>query len=121
MEKNWEGSARLHSLPNVKFPVPFPTDAKLPRLMFGHLKEQDPAKAVTFAKAVFGQYWGEGKDIAKPEQLAGILKTQDIPEAELAAAAEDAAARQAVIDTTAAAGQLNAFGTPTFLDRKSVV
>src|SRR3546814_20000412 len=78
-------------------------------------------RSVTFAKAVFGQYWGEGKDIAKPEQLAGILKTQDIPEAELAAAAEDAAARQAVIDTTAAAGQLNAFGTPTFLDRKSVV
>src|SRR3546814_8318203 len=74
-----------------------------------------PAKAVTLAKAGFGQYWGEGKDIAKPEQLAGILKTQDIPEAELAAAAEDAAARQAVIDTTAAAGQLNAFGTPTFL------
>jgi len=115
MAHDWERSARLHDLPIVKYPDPFPTDAKLPRLLFWRLKAQDSAKAVAFAKAAFGQYWGEGKDIAKPERLAGLLKAQGIPESELSAAAEDAAARQAVIDTTAEAGKLNAFGTPTFV------
>lgn len=115
MAHDWERSARLHGLPIVKYPDPFPADAKLPRLLFYRLKAQDPARAAAFAKAVFRQYWGEGKDIAKPEQLAGILKAQGIADSELAAAAEDGTARQAVIDATAEAGRLQAFGTPTFV------
>lgn len=115
MMHDWTRSAQLAGLPIVTTPDPFPTDAKLPRLLFYRLKAQDVAKAKAFALAAYRQYWGEGKDIARPEHLAGIVKSLGIPEAEIAAAAEDAAARQAVLDSTAEAIALKAFGTPTFM------
>jgi 2-hydroxychromene-2-carboxylate isomerase len=115
MMHDWTRSARLAGLPIVTTPDPFPTDAKLPRLLFYRLKAQDVAKAKAFALAAYRQYWGEGKDIARPEHLAGIVKSLGIPETEIAAAAEDAAARQAVLDSTAEAIALKAFGTPTFM------
>ena len=115
MMHDWTRSARLAGLPIVTKPDPFPTDAKLPRLLFYRLKAQDPGKAVAFAKATFRQYWGEGRDIAKPEHLAGVLKTLGISEGELSSAAEDQVARQQVLDATAEAINLKAFGTPTFV------
>ena len=115
MMHDWTRSAELADLPIVTTPTPFPTDAKLPRLLFYRLKAQDPAKAIALAKAVFRQYWGEGRDIARPEHLAGLLSSLAIPEAELTAAAEDGAARQAVLDATAEAISRQAFGTPTFI------
>lgn len=115
MMHDWTRSAQLAGLPIVTTPDPFPTDAKLPRLLFYRLKAQDTAKAAAFAKATFRQYWGEGKDIAKPEHLVGIVKSLGVPESEIAAAAEDGAARQAVLDATAEAIALKAFGTPTFV------
>ncbi|WP_298721387.1 2-hydroxychromene-2-carboxylate isomerase [uncultured Ferrovibrio sp.] len=115
MMRDWERSAQLADLPIVKLPTPFPTDAKLPRLLFYRLKAQDPAKAVAFAKAVFRQYWGEGRDIAAPEHLTAILKELGIPEEEIAAAAEDKEARQKVIDATSEAVEIKAFGVPTFM------
>jgi 2-hydroxychromene-2-carboxylate isomerase len=115
MMHDWERSAQLADLPIVKLPTPFPTDAKLPRLLFYRLKAQDPAKAVAFAKAVFRQYWGEGRDIAAPEHLTAILKELGIPEEEIAAAAEDKEARQKVIDATSEAVEIKAFGVPTFM------
>lgn len=115
MMHDWTRSAKFAGLPIVKAPDPFPTDAKLPRLMFYRLKAQDAAKAVAFAKAAFAQYWGEGRDIARPEHLAGIVKNLGIAESELTAAAEDTAARQMVLDATAEAVAAKAFGTPTFI------
>lgn len=115
MMHDWERSAKLADLPIVQVPTPFPTDAKLPRLLFYRLKAHNPVKAVNWAKAVFAQYWGEGRDIAKPEHLAGLLKAQGIAESELAAAAEDGAARQAMLDATSEAAAARAFGTPTFI------
>lgn len=115
MMHDWTRSAQLAGLPIVTTPDPFPTDAKLPRLLFYRLKAQDQAKAAAFAKAAFRQYWGEGKDIARPEHLMGIVKALGIPEPEIAAAAEDATARQSVLDATAEAIALKAFGTPTFV------
>lgn len=113
--RDWTRSAEMAGLPIVTTPNPFPTDAKLPRLVFYHLKARDPAqgpsRAAAFAKAAFRQYWGEGRDIARPEHLAGLGAT----ETEIAAAAEDTAARQQVLDATSDAGKANAFGTPTFI------
>lgn len=115
MMRDWTRSAQLSGLPIVTTPEPFPTDAKLPRLLFYRLKAQDPAKGAAFAKAAFRQYWGEGRDIAKPEHLSGLLKALNVPEGEIAAAAEDTLARQQVLDATAAATAAQAFGTPTFI------
>lgn len=115
MMHDWVRSAELAGLPIVKTPDPFPTDAKLPRLIFYHLKAQDEAKAIAFAKAAYRQYWGEGQDIARPEHLSALLAKLGIPESVLTAAAEDAAARQQVLDATAEASRLHAFGTPTFI------
>lgn len=115
MMHDWTRSAKFAGLPIVTVPTPFPTDAKLPRLLFYRLKAQDRAKAVAFAKAAFRQYWGEGRDIAKPEHLAGLLNQLGIAETELAAAAEDGDARQQVLDATSEAVTAKAFGTPTFI------
>jgi len=115
MAHDWTRSAELAGLRIVTYPSPFPTDAKLPRLMFYRLKAQDPVRAVSFAKAAFAQYWGQGQDIAKPEHLAPLLDALNIPQSELEAAAGDAAARQAVLDMTGHAVGINAFGTPTFV------
>jgi len=111
MMHDWTRSAKLYGLPIVTTPDPFPTDARLPRLLFYRLKAQDPARAIAFAKAAFRQYWGEGRDIARPEHLAGL----GVSENEIAAAAEDKDARQLVLDATAEAVQKQAFGTPTFI------
>ena len=115
MMHDWTRSAKLFGLPIVTTPDPFPTDVKLPRLLFYRLKENNPTKAVIFAKAVFKQYWGEGKDIAKPEHLKAVVHVAGVPEAEIAKAAEDQVARQHVLDATAEAIELQAFGTPTFI------
>lgn len=115
MMHDWTRSAQLAGLPIVTTPDPFPTDAKLPRLLFYRLKAQDPQNAIAFAKAAFTQYWGEGRDIARPEHLTGILSRIGIAESEIAAAAEDAAARQQVLDATSEAIEKKAFGTPTFI------
>lgn len=115
MMHDWTRSAKLAGLPIVTTPDPFPTDVKLPRLVFYHLKAQDSAKAIAFGKAAFRQYWGEGRDIAKAEHLTGIVKSLGLPESAITAAAEDGAARQAVLDATAEAGKAKAFGTPTFI------
>jgi 2-hydroxychromene-2-carboxylate isomerase len=115
MTHDWTRSARFHGLPIVSLPTPFPTDAKLPRQLFYRLKAKDSAKAIAFARAAFRQYWGEGRDIARPEHLSEVVANVDVPESEIAAAAEDAAARQQVFDATGEAGRLNAFGTPTFI------
>lgn len=113
--RDWTRSAQFAGLPIVTTPSPFPTDVKLPRLLFYRLKAQEAGKGVAFAKAVFHQYWGEGRDIALPEHLSGIVAKLGIPESEIAAAAEDKAARQQVLDATSDAGKANAFGTPTFI------
>lgn len=113
--RDWTRSAEMAGLPIVTTPNPFPTDAKLPRLLFYRLKAQDPAKAAAFGKAAFRQYWGEGRDIAKPEHLSAIVTALGIAESEIAAAAEDPVARQQVLDATSDAGKANAFGTPTFI------
>lgn len=112
MVHDWTRSAKLHDLPIVSIPTPFPTDGKLPRLVFYHLKAQDPAKAVAFAKSVFRQYWGEGRDISAPEHLATIAGIDAVT---IAAAAQDPAARQAMLDATTEASVLKAFGVPTFI------
>lgn len=112
---DWTRSAKLAGLPIVTTPDPFPTDVKLPRLVFYRLKAQDAQTAIAFAKAAFAQYWGEGRDIAKPEHLTGILGKLGIAESEIAAAAEDPAARQQVLDATGEAVTRKAFGTPTFI------
>jgi 2-hydroxychromene-2-carboxylate isomerase len=112
---DWTRSAKLAGLPIVTTPDPFPTDVKLPRLLFYRLKAQEAQKGIAFAKAAFSQYWGEGRDIAKPEHLTGIVGKLGIAEGEIAAAAEDPAARQQVLDATGEAIAKKAFGTPTFI------
>ncbi|MEQ8348286.1 MAG: 2-hydroxychromene-2-carboxylate isomerase [Sneathiellaceae bacterium] len=112
--KDWTRAAKLEGLPIVTKPDSFPANPKVPLRVFYHLKAGDPAKARAFALAVFDRFWGEGKPISDAADLQEIARGLGIDRQALAAAENDAAAKQAVMDAVARAESLGAFGTPTF-------
>ncbi len=104
-------TARLLGLP-FTMPNPFPVDARLARNAFYRLNRSDKDLASRFVIAVANQYWGEGKDISTPEQLADIAAQLGIPADEIAAAVDDAEARAEEAEAREAAVALGMFGTP---------
>ncbi len=104
-------SCELAGLPS-KLPDNFPPPVKLARLAFWKLKAKDPALARRYAKAVTLAVFGRGRSVGTPadilEACAGIA---GVTEAEIAAAASDKAAKQAVltaVDTAKADGMIGA-------------
>ncbi len=64
-----ERMARDYAIPFV-WPENFPFHSVAASRAFYWLDDQDSALAVRFARHVFQNYWGEGRDVAKPQQLA---------------------------------------------------
>ncbi len=63
------------------------------------------------AQALFRAYWVDDRDLASPAVLAAICA--EAGHADLAAGADDPAARQALVDETRAAQDAGVFGVPT--------
>ncbi len=61
--------ARDYGIPLV-WPENFPFHSVAASRAFYWLADRDSALAVRFARLVFQTYWGEGRDVAKPPQLA---------------------------------------------------
>lgn len=99
----------------LRTPEVFPVDAKAARLAFFRLKARDPQLAAAFARAVYARYWGEGRDISTPPQLAAAAADLGVGADEIAAALEDAAAKRAMIDATNDAIARGVFGAPSFI------
>lgn len=113
--RDWTRSAEVEGLPIVSMPKPFPVDSRFASRAFYRLKRDDVALAKRFALAAYDRYWGHGQDIGGVDLLAPVAKALGIDPALVAAAVDDEAAKKAVIDATASAAQLGAFGTPTFV------
>jgi 2-hydroxychromene-2-carboxylate isomerase len=107
-------SAAMQGAP-MRMPENFPADTKAARQAFHWLKARDGAVARRFALAVYGRYWGEGRDVTTPEQIAEATAALGVGAGEVAAALADAAARQAAIDATAQAIEQGMFGAPAFI------
>ncbi len=96
------------------WPDSFPTATLAAARGFYWLRDTDPDKAVSFAKACFDKYFGEGLDITPKETVAGIASGLGVDkDAYLAAVADDAVKRK-VKDMTDEAIERKAFGAPTF-------
>ena len=78
-------------------------------------RDSDPALAHRLARALYNAHFGEGKDIAQPEQVAEIAATLDIDPDALIPAIQTPEIKQRLKDETAAALEAGVFGSPFFL------
>jgi 2-hydroxychromene-2-carboxylate isomerase len=81
------------------------------------LAQDDSVLAKALAQAVFHAHWGEGRDIARPEDVASIAAPLGIAPAALLAAVADPAIKERLKAATAAAIERGVFGSPfVFVD-----
>jgi predicted DsbA family dithiol-disulfide isomerase len=79
-------------------------------------------KGDEFHDAVFRAYFGDGKNIANPGVLAGLVNTVGLPEKEARAVLKKGSFREAVDSDWELAYQLGISSVPTFvLDNEAVV
>jgi 2-hydroxychromene-2-carboxylate isomerase len=67
------------------------------------------------AKALFGAYWGQGRDVADDSVVRVALDDAGFDGAALVAAASEPDTKQKLRDNTDAAAAAGAFGVPTFV------
>ena len=78
-------------------------------------RDRDPALALRLAKALYQAHFGEGRDIAQPEQVAEIAATLDIDPQDLQEAIQTPEVKERLKAETAAAIALGVFGSPFFI------
>ncbi len=101
-------SCRLAGLP-CKFPAVFPPDVKVARLLFWRLKLRDENASHQYARAISAAIYGRGEAVATAEDIARVA---DMPADDIAAAANDMAAKRALVTALDAAKADGAFGVP---------
>lgn len=77
--------------------------------------EDDPGKAEALAQAIFHAHWGEGRDIARPDDVADVAGPLGIDRAALLAAVADPAIKERLKEATQAAIERGVFGSPFVL------
>ena len=106
--------ARLLGVPFTAPPV-MPTNSLAAGRAYVWLAQDDPAKAKALARAIFHAHWGEGREIARPEDVADIAAPLGIPRSALLAAVGDPAIKQRLREATEAAIERGVFGSPFML------
>ena len=107
-------SARLHGVP-YRQPEKFPIGTVAALRAFYWVQDRDPAQARALAKAIYGAYFAEGRDISAPATVLEVAKSVGVDGAALAAALEDPAVKERgrkEVDAAIAAG---VFGSPYFV------
>lgn len=80
---------------------------------FAWVKQHQPAHAAALAHAVYGAYWGEGKDLSTPDALRALALPDGLSSdavADAAASDEAATLLRTMVDASLKAG---VFGSPT--------
>jgi 2-hydroxychromene-2-carboxylate isomerase len=96
-----------------RMPEPFPPEVKIARLAFWHLKARDEQLSHRFARAIVRAIFGRGEVVATAEQImAASAGVAGLTLDDIAAAAADSAARQAVIASLEHAKADGVFGAP---------
>ena len=82
--------AREWEIPFV-FPERFPFHSVAASRAFYWIGDRSREQVVAFAQAIYGAYWGQGRDVARPEEVADVAASLGIdPEALKAALGEPA-------------------------------
>jgi 2-hydroxychromene-2-carboxylate isomerase len=104
-------TARLFGVP-LKLPEPFPFLALVPSRAFYWLHDQDPARAVGFAQAVFREAFVAGRVVAGAEATAAVAAPLGIDRAALLAALNEPAVKDRLRAEVEAGLAKGVFGSP---------
>jgi 2-hydroxychromene-2-carboxylate isomerase len=105
-------SCTMAGLP-CRMPPTFPPDVKLARQVFWHLKARDENLGHAFARAISSAVYGRGESVASADDIARACKAEPaVTAAHIAAAADNAAAKAAMIEATNGAIAAGVFGAP---------
>jgi 2-hydroxychromene-2-carboxylate isomerase len=107
-------SARLHKVP-YRHPEKFPIGTVAAMRAFYWVNDRDPARARALAKALYGAYFVEGRDISAPATVVEIAKSVGVDSAALAAALEDPTVKERAKKEVEAAIAAGVFGSPFFV------
>jgi 2-hydroxychromene-2-carboxylate isomerase len=112
--RDMQRTAREWGVPLV-MPEHFPFHSVAASRAFYWLKESAPDRAVAFANAIYGAYWGQGRDVDKPEQVAEVAAGLGLDGDALREALGEGAVKDRLkAEMDAAMGQ-GVFGSPTML------
>lgn len=102
--------ARHYDVPLTP-PQPFPTNS----LLAGRVALVVPSEKVSeFSRRIIRAYWGEGRDVAQPEEVLRVANDMGLDGAALIERARDPAIKHQLHVNTEEAVQRGAFGAPTF-------
>ena len=120
MHTPMKGPYLLHDVPRFArlLGVPFQAPAVMPVNSLAAsracvwLQPDDPALAKRLAQALFHAHWGQGRDIASPEQVAEIAGSLGIDQQALLVAVAHPAIKERLKDQTQASIERGVFGSP---------
>ena len=107
-------SARRLGVP-FQFPAGFPHGTLAPARAYYWLADTDAAVAKDFARAAYHAYFGEGRDISRPEVTADIAAALGADPLALASAIQEPAIKARLKAVTDAAIERGVFGAPFVL------
>lgn len=84
------------------------------QLMRGAVAAQDLGVFARYLDAIYNGMWGEGLNMAEPDIAKGVLENAGLDAAEIFAAAQTQAVKDALFENTSKAIQQGDFGSPTF-------
>lgn len=99
----------------LKVPADFPEHALPPARAFYWIEQQEPAKAVAFAKAAYRQYWLEDCATSDAAVAADAGAAVGLERGAVLAGIQDAATKARLIDENEDAIRKGVFGSPFFL------
>jgi len=106
-------AARRLGVP-CKMPDGFPHGTLAAARGFYWLSDSDAAKAVSFAKAFYNAYFGEGRDVSPPEATADVAADIGVDRDAFLAAIQEPALKERVKGEVGAALERGVFGSPFF-------
>jgi len=99
----------------LKVPADFPAHALPPARAFYWIEQQDPARAVAFATAVYRKYWLEGSATSDAAIAADAAASVGFDRDAVLAGMQDASTKSRLIHENEDAIRKGVFGSPFFL------
>ena len=113
-QKDFSRTARLHKLP-YRHPDKFPIGTVGACRAFYWMHDRDPAAARTLAKALYGAYFEDNRDISATPILLEVAREAGFDAQALSAAIEDPAVKERMKSEEDAAIAAGVFGSPFFI------
>jgi 2-hydroxychromene-2-carboxylate isomerase len=100
---------------DLKVPAGFPEHALPPSRVFYWIEEQDPVRAVAFAKVAYRKYWLEGCATSDTDAAAEAAASIGFGRDAVLAGMQDAAVKERLVRENEEAIRKGVFGSPFFL------